>query len=133
MDNLLSDNKKLVMRLFEGFGAGNIKQILDCLDADATWWVSGTLSISKTYTKNELEKLFLNMFDLCVGPIKFIGAEFTEEGNRVAVETESLAQTKTGRTYKNLYHFLFEVRNGKLLRIKEYMDPMHVNSVFFAP
>lgn len=130
MDDIES-NKELIRRFFVAFGTGDVKQIIGFLDDDATWWVSGSLSISGTYPKAEFKKLLVGMHELVNGPIKLTPLTFTAEGNRVAVETESLAHTKTGRTYKNLYHFLFETKNGKLLRIKEYMDPMHVNDVFF--
>ncbi|HJW56067.1 MAG TPA: nuclear transport factor 2 family protein [Burkholderiaceae bacterium] len=127
----VESNKELVKRLFAAFGAGDIKQIVSLLDDEATWWVSGTLSISKAYTKPEFEQLLVGMHDLVDGTIKLTPKAFTSEGNRVAVEAESFAKTKTGRTYQNLYHFLFETRNGKILRTKEYMDPMHVQAVFF--
>lgn len=126
-------NKEVVKSLFAAFGDRNIKQIVGLLDDEATWWVSGNLSISKTYTKPEFENLLIGMHELVDGAIKLTPRGFTAEGERVAVEAESLAKTRTGRTYKNLYHFLFEFRNGKVLRVKEYMDPMHVNEVFFAP
>lgn len=129
----LEGNKQVVKNLFSAFGAADIERIVSLLDDDATWWVSGTLSISGTYTKPEMEKLLVAMHELVDGSIKLTATAFTAEGDRVAVEAESLAHTKTGRTYQNLYHFLFQMKNGKVLRVKEYMDPMHVHAIFFEP
>jgi ketosteroid isomerase-like protein len=53
----------------------------------------------------------------------------TAEGERVAVEAESLGDHASGQVYSNLYHFLFEFRDGKLLSLKEYMDTERVTEV----
>ena len=41
-------------------------------------------------------------------------------------------ELNNGRIYNNLYHFLFVVRDGKVLQVKEYLDTMHTNDVFFG-
>jgi hypothetical protein len=47
----------------------------------------------------------------------------TAEGDRVAVEAESYGETASGKIYNNLYHFLFEVRGGKIQAVREYLAP----------
>jgi ketosteroid isomerase-like protein len=51
------------------------------------------------------------------------------EGDKVAVEAVSEGQHVSGQTYSNEYHFLFEFREGKLLKLKEYMDTERVTDV----
>jgi ketosteroid isomerase-like protein len=51
------------------------------------------------------------------------------EGNKVAVEASSEGEHVSGLTYSNDYHFLFEFNDGKLLRLKEYMDTEQVTDV----
>lgn len=51
------------------------------------------------------------------------------EGERVAVEAESIGDHASGQIYNNLYHFMFEFRGGQLLRLKEYMDTERVTDV----
>jgi uncharacterized protein len=36
---------------------------------------------------------------------------------------------KNGKTYQNKYHFLFQVRDGKIQAVKEYLDTTHANDV----
>ncbi len=127
------DNKALIRRFMAAFSAGDFTAVLGMLDDEATWWVAGTMPISGTYSKEAFTKLLGEVRESVDGPIVLTPHAFTAEGNRVAVETESLAHTKTGRTYNNFYHFLFEVRNGKVLRVKEYLDTMHTNAVFCTP
>ena len=47
------------------------------------------------------------------------------EGNKVALEAESFADTSHGKKYNNVYHFLFELRDGKIVTVREYMDTAH--------
>ena len=53
----------------------------------------------------------------------------TAEGDRVAVEAESYAKMKNGKTYQNTYHFLFIVKSGKIEAVKEYLDTIHAQDV----
>lgn len=126
-------NKETAKRFLETFATGDVEKIAGFLDDDATWWVAGSMPLSGTYTKKKFKELLEGLSERIDGPIKMSALAFTAEGERVAVETESLAQVKNGRTYNNLYHFLFEFRNGKILRVKEYLDTMHTYAVFIAP
>lgn len=47
------------------------------------------------------------------------------EGNKVALEAESFAEASNGKTYNNVYHFLFELRDGQIVTAREYMDTAH--------
>ncbi|MBL6752299.1 MAG: nuclear transport factor 2 family protein [Nevskia sp.] len=128
------DNKKVVIRFMETFGTGKVDDIMNMMADSATWWVGGTLPmISGTHTKAAFRKLLEGIGDSCTGPIKLMPKEFTAQGDRVAVETESLVQAKNGRTYNNFYHFLFEVKDGKIAKVKEYLDTMHTHDVFIKP
>ena len=49
------------------------------------------------------------------------------------METESYSKLTNGRVYDNRYHFLFEVRDGQIKRIREYLDTEHARAVFLAP
>lgn len=129
----IEDNKALIRRFMAAFSAGDIAGVLGMLDDEATWWVAGSMPISGTYTKEAFAKLLGGISEALTGPVVLTPHAFTAEGDRVAVETESLAHTRTGRTYNNFYHFLFELRGGKILRVKEYLDTMHTNAVFCTP
>ncbi|MFW2830349.1 nuclear transport factor 2 family protein [Sphingomonas sp. ID0503] len=117
----------------EVFSSGDADGVAAMMDPDATWWVAGTMPISGTYTREEFRALLVGVSDACDGPIRLIPHEFTIDGDRVAVETESMAQTLNGRTYNNFYHFLFILKGDKVLRVKEYLDTMHTNAVLCTP
>ena len=60
--------------------------------------------------------------------LKVLG--MTEEGDRVAVEAEGHSYTVDKKLYNNFYHFLFELREGKVIRAREYTNPKHGIEVF---
>ncbi len=126
-------NKATVKQLFEALGTGNLDTVMAFFDDAATWWVAGSLPFSGTYTKQKTRELLNGIFTQINGQVRMTPLAFTAEGDRVAVETESLAHASNGRTYNNHYHFLFVFRDGKILRVKEYLDTMHLHAVFLAP
>ena len=54
------------------------------------------------------------------------------EGNRVAVEAESYVELDNGKGYNNHYHCVFEIEDGTIKGIKEYMDTQPVQDRFVA-
>ena len=52
------------------------------------------------------------------------------EGDVVAVESRSQGTTKSGKTYQNEYALLFTIRDGKIAKLREYTDLLHVLEVF---
>jgi uncharacterized protein len=126
-------NKQVVKKFLELFSSGAVAETMAMMTDDATWWVAGTMPISGTYDKAQFTKLLSGVLDVCTGPIKITPREFTAEGDRVALEAESYTQTRSGRTYNNLYHFVFRVREGKIAGVKEYLDTMHANAILCTP
>lgn len=127
-------NKQTVKHFMEVFSSGNVEATMALMSDAATWWVAGSMPISGTYTKPQFRELLSGVADACKGgAIKLMPKAFTAEGDRVAVETESLADLNNGRHYNNHYHFLFVVRDGKIESVKEYLDTMHTNAVLCMP
>ena len=52
------------------------------------------------------------------------------EGNKVAAEAVFDGVVQSGKVYLNYYHWLIEFREGKIARLKEYMDTLHAKDVF---
>jgi ketosteroid isomerase-like protein/nitrite reductase/ring-hydroxylating ferredoxin subunit len=126
-------NKNIVARFLEEFSSGAVDSTMAMMTEDATWWVAGTMPISGTYDKPAFTRLLWGVLETCTGPIQITPKSFVAEGGHVAVEAESYTQTRTGRTYNNLYHFLFTIRDGKVASVKEYLDTMHANTVLCTP
>jgi ketosteroid isomerase-like protein len=59
--------------------------------------------------------------------VEFTGV--TAEGERVAVEAVSSARMSDGRPYENHYHFLVQVRDGRVVQVREYLDTQFVHEL----
>jgi ketosteroid isomerase-like protein len=62
--------------------------------------------------------------------MKIVGT--TAENGRVAIEARSHGYTGKGSLYENVYHFLFEVVDGKVTKMREYTDTIHAEAVLHA-
>ncbi|MQA13609.1 MAG: nuclear transport factor 2 family protein [Pseudonocardiaceae bacterium] len=119
----------------EVFGSGDVDRILSFMDESATWWVAGNIDgISGTKDKQGFGEMLAGLSQLTkTGAISLTPLAWTAEGDRVAVETESYSELNNGRVYNNLYHFVFEVRDGKIQKVKEFLDTEHTRAIFLAP
>lgn len=128
-------NKEIIREFLEVFSRGDVSGVVDRLHDDATWWVSGTMQgLSDTYTKKQMGELLKGVTTVYKqGALQIKPLTMIAEDNFVATEAESYAELNNGRVYRNLYHFLFEIADGKVLRVKEYMDTQHAYDTFLKP
>jgi uncharacterized protein len=129
-------NKAACARLFERFSAGDVPGVLELMSDDATWWLPGKpgqLPVTGTRSKAQIAKLFHAMEGQLEGPLKMTVKSAIAEGDEVAMEVESLGRLKNGRTYNQEYHFRIRLQDGKIRAVREYLDTLHVQSVWFAP
>ena len=125
-------NKNVVLSCFENFSAGKVDAALAMLADTATWWVAGNpekFVLAGTKTKAQFTELLNGIGAAMPKGLRVTPRGLTAEGDRVAVEAESYGETATGKVYNNLYHFLFEVRDGKIQAVREYLDTMHAKEV----
>ena len=128
-------DKALCARLFERFSAGDIPGVLNLMTDDATWWLPGKpgqLPVVGTRSKAQIARLFQAMVGQLEGPLVMTVKSAIAEGGEVAMEVESLGRLKNGRTYNQEYHFRIQVRDGKISAVREYLDTLHVQAVWFA-
>lgn len=132
---MMSDPKTIVERFFATFSRGDVDGVLNAMAEDATWWVLGSLEgMSGTYEKASFGLLLRGATALYVeGALRITPTSMIAEGDRVAVEAEGFATMTSGRIYRPRYHFLIEMRDGKVWRVREYMDTMHAWETFFRP
>jgi uncharacterized protein len=128
-------NKAIVADFMAAFSCGDVPGVLQRMADGATWWVSGSLAgMSGTYEKATFGALLEGVKPAYKsGAMQFTPKSMVAEGPFVAVEAQSYAELQNGRIYNNQYHLLFEIRGGKVLRVREYMDTQHAFAIFFAP
>ncbi|MGX6449444.1 nuclear transport factor 2 family protein [Patulibacter sp. S7RM1-6] len=129
------DPRRTVETFLEVFSSGDVDRTLELLTDDVTWWVAGSLEgLSGTLDKEGVRAVVGGAGEAAVdGAVRLTATGWTVDGDRVAVEARSDAPLRNGRTYRNEYHFLFRVRDGRIAQVKEYSDTQHVAEVFLAP
>jgi uncharacterized protein len=133
-ESIMSDidaNKKTIMRFFELVTSGQLDEARKLLDKDIEWWILGDLPISGSHNgPDAVMKLYELLGQIIVPPLKLNFTAVTAEEDRVAVEFNSDGMFVTGTPYRNVYHLLLTLKNGKIIQAKEYFDTKYVASVF---
>lgn len=116
-------NKAIVRQLLADISAWNLAGIDAALAADASWWVAGSLPASGTFDKKALIGLLGQMRDtLMPAGLNISLDHLIAEGDFVAAEGHSDTRFANGTPYANRYHWMFELRDGKVVRAREYLD-----------
>lgn len=127
----LDANKQLVARFWEAFSDCRFDEVLDMMDDAATWWVAGDLpGVSGTYGKAECAPMFKGIAATTQGGVRVTPGTMTAEDDRVAMEATSHGVTNAGVEYGNTYHILHTIRGGKVVAVREYMDPTRIAAAF---
>jgi uncharacterized protein len=133
------DSKQTVMALYGAYATGDADQIAGLLHDDAVWTAPAgnatqvALGLGRPEDAgpprgaNDLDREAIVAFMAYNFPRFFrnAGNEFrtvAAEGNVVVVEHRLSATLPNGKSYLNDYCFVYEVHDGKVWRIREYMD-----------
>ena len=122
-------NKATVRKFFDAMNSGDVDFIVDTYAEDGCLQTMGGTLISGTFPKEQIQVSAGSIFEVFPKGLKFKLLDMVAEGDKVAVEATSEGEHVSGQTYSNEYHFLFEFREGKLVRLKEYMDTERVTDV----
>ena len=125
-------NKAIVARFFDAMNQGDVDFIVETYAPDGCLQTMGNTLISGTYSREQIATSAGGIFEVFPEGLKFEALSIVGEGDKVAVEATSVGKHISGKTYSNEYHFLFEFRGGKLLRLKEYMDTERVTDILCA-
>lgn len=128
----IADNKAIVKDFRTAFSASNCDDALDMLRDDATWLVQGKTLLSGTYTKPEFAALPEQVTPQAPKGLRVKPKVMAAEDDRVSVEAESYGEITKGKTYENIHHFMFVLRDGMISGVREYLNTEHVTTVFGA-
>ena len=122
-------NKALVTQFFAALNRGDVEYVVNSYAADGCVETMGNTLISGVFTREQVAASAGGIFAVFPEGLTFTVLAMVAEGDKVAVEATSEGQHISKKTYRNEYHFLFEFRAGKLVRLKEYMDTERVTDV----
>ncbi len=129
---VIENNKALVSAFFVALNQGDVEAIVNAYAEDGSVETMGNTLISGVSDRDQIAVFAGGIFDVFPQGLHFSVINMTAEGDRVAVEAQSEGEHISGKIYSNQYHFLFQFRDGKLLKLKEYMDTEQVTDVLCA-
>ncbi|MCZ6830316.1 MAG: nuclear transport factor 2 family protein [Gammaproteobacteria bacterium] len=118
----IEDNKKTVSAFLDAMNRGDTGAILEAYTEDGQVWTMGNTMISGKYSKEQIKGFADGIYEAFPQGLRFNIVGMVAEGDRVAVEAESEGAHASGVNCNNHYHFLFTLRDGKVVQLKEYMD-----------
>ena len=129
-------NKEIAAELFARFSRSDIPGVLSLMTDDVVWRIAGKKDLSPAagdYGKERIGRLFNRMLSQLESGLQMTVLGSVAEGDTVAVEVESSGDLKNGRRYRQQYHFAIVFQDGKIARVREYLDTQHAFDVWMRP
>ena len=135
------DNKDIARRFLEAGASGDVETIVALLAEDVTWWVPrpfGERIASVAGVQFPASGIVSGrdaVLSEFVGPIQALfvpGAhrvridDMVAEGDKVVVLMHIDGEVATGGEYHNDFSLFFEIRNGQIASVREYLDTLYV-------
>lgn len=129
-----NENERLVLKFFEILSSGDLAQLRELFHEEATWtpMVRGIPGEGAHRGKAGIVDQFLAPVRgrFKPGDPKVLPDTIASKGALVLIETRGLGHLADGRPYENRYAWAVEVRDGKILAVREYMDSLYVARLF---
>ena len=129
-----NENERLAVRFFTTLSSGDLEGVRALLHEDATWKTmvedipgAGT-HVGPAGIVDKFLMPIRGMFR--PGDPKILIDTIASNGPLVIAETHGQGVLADGRPYANLYCWAFEMRDGKVFAIREYMDSLYVSRLF---
>ncbi|MFI5614909.1 nuclear transport factor 2 family protein [Amycolatopsis sp. NPDC051903] len=125
-------NKALVLDFYSDLSAGNHQGAMDRLDEDLEYRVGGNpaeFPLAGVHSKAELIEVLGKIGAAVPGGVQVEIFSAIAEGNQVVVEFIARGVSDSGKTYENRVAFSCEVIDGKIRKVREYLDTLHANAV----
>lgn len=117
-------NKQTVRQFYQHLANRDFDQVFALMAPDAVWWLPGAELGGTTLPKETMRGMIDAFYGVFERPPEMKLSRITAEEDRVCVEASSRGGlTRSGASYGNDYHMLFQFRDGLITEIREYMNP----------
>ncbi|MBI2772176.1 MAG: nuclear transport factor 2 family protein [Burkholderiales bacterium] len=132
--------KQAVINTWKAFGTRDAAQIAAALPDDVEWHVppGNATALASGHMETVLTKPLMVKFlseeygKLFVSDVNVTFTGLHAEGNTVFLQQRLQAKLANGRDYDNDYCFVIEVKEGRIHRMREYMDTQRGYKCFFG-
>jgi len=125
-------NKRIARDLIAALSRADTDWVLENYADDMVMWTAGSLAFSGPHTKGEIRGLMDGILGAFPDGLEFSIQALTAEDDRVAIEAECDGVHVSGKPYRNQYHFLLRIRDGRIVEFKEYLDTQLANEVLLG-
>jgi ketosteroid isomerase-like protein len=134
MSELETRNEKIVRHFFDTLSSGDLEKLRLLLHEDAVWgiMVTGIQGAGDKHGRKEIIDDFLTPVRVGMfvpGDPKVLIQNLVVQGNYAAVEAKGLGKFKNGKDYNNRYAFFIEIKDDKVIALREYMDSYYVSTL----
>jgi uncharacterized protein len=134
------DSKRVVLAAWETFKTRDPKRIAAMFTPDAEWLAPANNATavalngpSHMIGQNEIGRLIgQEIWKLFTANVAIDFRGVYADGNVVIIEQRMGATLANGKAYDNDYCFVFEVKDGLIHRVREYMDTAKGNRMVFG-
>lgn len=127
-------NEQLVLDFFAILSSGDLEALAQKLHEDMSWTTMIT-DVPGAGRHDGRENVLQNFLAPVRGSFKDGAPKvhvdaLVSSGDRVMAETHAIGSRADGHPYNNLYAWAFEIRDGLILHVREYMDSLYVARFF---
>lgn len=115
-------NKQVAAQLLEAMNNGDTETIFRLFAEGGYSKTMGSIPISGIYPREKIVDLAESMHDAFPDGFRILVRNMIAENDKVAVEAVSEGTHISGAEYRNEYHFLFTLAEGRITSVMEYMD-----------
>lgn len=117
-------NRAALTAAFEGLRKGDGDAFMALFADDMEWEVRGSSLWSRKAEGREavMAKVAGPLFSRLDGPYRNIPEWIIADGDKVVVTAAGDGLTTDGKRYRNDYCFVFTMRDGRIVAVREYMD-----------
>lgn len=125
-------NKLIIQDIFEALAEGNDGPFIDAMadDFQWTWMGSGALDKSFIGKKTFLEELWQAVRTTLIPPFIVKAQNIIADDHCVVIEAIGENKTPDGKIYNNKYCWVCLMKDGKIHKLREYMDTALVIRTF---
>lgn len=113
--------EQYIARLVAGGNDAN-----DLIADEAQWWVAGNWQGGGSFRMAELAAIAEASAAWFDAPLRFSLRSMIADGEKVAVELHSDGTFRNGEPYANDYVMIYQVRGGKIVSVREYLDTRQI-------
>jgi ketosteroid isomerase-like protein len=130
----MADNVEVIRRVYDALTRGSLEDMAALFHEDAYWHVmaTGVVGAGRTDGRDTVFAMIggiMEMFEAGSMELTLTNLIGSEDSEFVASEHRLKARFVDGTAYDNQYAFIWELRDGKVAGLREFMDSYYVHDV----